>query len=217
MGGKLGTETVSRDELVGREPEGSKLVARRDLAPLATALRAGGKRIVTINGSFDLLHAGHIHILREASRQGDVLIGGLKSDRSVRSYKGSGRPFVPQTQRAELLLALRYVSYVHLFDEPVPMPFFGEIRPDVHVNGAEYGEDCVEAPLVRISAGGFTSSLGSADCRRANSFARSLPRPKSRPPCKRRAIYRDTPAGTVWAHCRSTAASTISVVMRPCS
>ncbi len=151
--GKLGTATVSQEELAGPEPEGSRLVARRELAPLAAALRARGKRIVTINGSFDLLHAGHVHILREASRQGDVLIVGLNSDASIRSYKGPTRPYIPQSQRAELLLALRYVNYVHIFDEPVPMPFLDEIRPDVHVNGAEYGEECIEAPLVRRFGG----------------------------------------------------------------
>ena len=56
-------------------------------------------------------------------------------------------------RRAEMLLSLRYVDYVHVFDEPVPMPFLDEVRPDVHVNGAEYGEDCVEAPLVKQYGG----------------------------------------------------------------
>jgi rfaE bifunctional protein nucleotidyltransferase chain/domain len=103
---------------------------------------------VTINGSFDLMHAGHLHILREAARQGNVLIVGLNSDASVRSYKGANRPIVPERQRAEMLLALRAVDYVHVFDEAVPMPFIEEVRPDVHVNGAEYGEACIEAATV---------------------------------------------------------------------
>jgi D-beta-D-heptose 7-phosphate kinase/D-beta-D-heptose 1-phosphate adenosyltransferase len=151
--GKFGTATVSRRELAGSEAERPNLVSRRELAALAAGLRSNGKRIVTINGSFDLLHAGHVHILREAKRQGDVLIVGLNSDASVRSYKGPDRPLVSETQRAELLLALRFVDYVHIFDEPVPMPFLAEVRPDVHVNGAEYGENCIEAALVRRFGG----------------------------------------------------------------
>jgi D-beta-D-heptose 7-phosphate kinase/D-beta-D-heptose 1-phosphate adenosyltransferase len=152
--GKLGTATITPAELADRDDvEGARLVPRRELAPLAERLRAQGRRIVTLNGSFDLLHAGHLHILREASRQGDVLIIGLNSDASVRSNKGPSRPLVPQAQRAEMLLALRYVDYVHVFDEQVPMPFLAEVRPDVHVNGAEYGEDCIEASLVRRLGG----------------------------------------------------------------
>jgi D-beta-D-heptose 7-phosphate kinase / D-beta-D-heptose 1-phosphate adenosyltransferase len=151
--GKFGTATVSPRELAGSDAVRPHLVSRGELAPLVAALRSSGKRIVTTNGSFDLLHAGHVHILREASRQGDTLIVGLNSDASVRSYKGPDRPFVSEAQRAELLLALRFVDYVHIFDEPVPMPFLAEVRPDVHVNGAEYGEDCIEAPLVRRFGG----------------------------------------------------------------
>ena len=151
--GKLGTATVTPRELLGTEADAARLVSRRELAPLAAALRSKGKRIVTINGSFDLLHAGHLHILREASRQGDVLIVGINSDSSVRELKGPERPLIPEAQRAELLLALRDVDYVHIFDETVPMPFLEEIRPDVHVNGAEYGEDCIEASLVRSHGG----------------------------------------------------------------
>jgi D-beta-D-heptose 7-phosphate kinase/D-beta-D-heptose 1-phosphate adenosyltransferase len=147
--GKLGTATVSPAELLNEGSALQRLVDRTQLGELAAWLRAQGKRIVTINGSFDLLHAGHVHILREARRQGDVLIVGLNSDQSVRRYKGDGRPFVAEADRAELLLGLRDVDYVHVFDEDVPMPFIEQVKPHVHVNGAEYGEDCIEAPLVR--------------------------------------------------------------------
>src|SRR5205814_8657993 len=77
--GKFGTATVSQDDIVQRS-DSRRLVTRRQLAPLAATLRARGKRIVTINGSFDVLHAGHLHILNEARRLGDVLVVGLNSD-----------------------------------------------------------------------------------------------------------------------------------------
>jgi D-beta-D-heptose 7-phosphate kinase/D-beta-D-heptose 1-phosphate adenosyltransferase len=151
--GKFGTATVTREELMDSEPGESRLLNRAQLAPLAQTLKAQGKRIVTLNGSFDLLHAGHLHILEEAHNQGDVLIVGLNSDASVRAYKGAQRPIIPEAQRARMLLALRAVDYVHIFDESEPMPFLAEIKPHVHVNGSEYGADCIEAPMVKAAGG----------------------------------------------------------------
>lgn len=151
--GKFGTATVKPEELLRDAQPPLDVVSRMELAPLAAGLRMRGKRITTVNGSFDLLHAGHLHILREARRQGDVLIVGLNSDASVRSYKEPGRPMVPQAQRAELLMSLRYVDYVHIFEEPDPISFLEEIRPDVHVNGSEYGPECLEAPVVHRYGG----------------------------------------------------------------
>jgi D-beta-D-heptose 7-phosphate kinase/D-beta-D-heptose 1-phosphate adenosyltransferase len=150
--GKFGTATVTPEEML-EDTDALRLVPRRGLAPLAATLRARGRRIVTINGSFDLLHGGHLHILSEARRQGDVLIVGLNSDASVRGYKGPTRPIVPERRRAEMLLALRMVDYVHIFDEPDPIAFLKEVQPHVHVNGSEYGEDCIESETVRRAGG----------------------------------------------------------------
>jgi D-beta-D-heptose 7-phosphate kinase/D-beta-D-heptose 1-phosphate adenosyltransferase len=145
--GKFGTATVSAHELASDEA-GGRVVRREELTGLAATLRGKGKRIVTVNGAFDLLHCGHLHVLREAKRQGDVLIVGLNSDASVRRYKGARRPIVPESQRAEMLLALRDVDYVHVFEEADPIAFIEQVAPDVHVNSAEYGENCVEAATV---------------------------------------------------------------------
>jgi D-beta-D-heptose 7-phosphate kinase/D-beta-D-heptose 1-phosphate adenosyltransferase len=150
--GKFGTATVAAEEVL-QSADTIRLVPRGALSQLAETLRARGKRIVTINGSFDLLHAGHLYILNEASQQGDVLIVGLNSDRSVRSYKGPDRPLVPGRHRAEMLLALRMVDYVHVFDELDPIAFLREVKPDVHVNGSEYGAECIEAEVVRQGKG----------------------------------------------------------------
>ncbi len=150
--GKFGTATVTAEEIL-QDTDTLRLVPRSALAQLAATLRAKGKRLVTINGSFDILHNGHLHILNEAHRQGDVLIVGLNSDRSVASYKGPGRPIVPERRRAEMLLALRMVDYVHVFDELDPIAFLKELNPDVHVNGSEYGEDCIESDTVKRGGG----------------------------------------------------------------
>jgi len=150
---KLGTATVTREEILHDALDRTRLVERDRLSSLAALLRSQGKRIATINGSFDLLHAGHLHILEEARRQGDVLIVGLNSDASVKRYKSADRPLINEADRARMLLALRCVDYVHIFEEDVPMPFLEELKPDVHVNGSEYGADCIEAPVVQKNGG----------------------------------------------------------------
>ena len=150
--GKFGTATVTPEEIL-QDTDALRLVPRLALSQLAATLRAKGKRIVTTNGSFDLLHNGHLHLLNEARQRGDVLIVGLNSDASVKAYKGPNRPIVPERRRAEMLLALRMVDYVHIFDEPDPIAFLKELNPDVHVNGAEYGEDCIESATVRRGGG----------------------------------------------------------------
>jgi D-beta-D-heptose 7-phosphate kinase/D-beta-D-heptose 1-phosphate adenosyltransferase len=149
---KFGTATVTPEEILF-DTDRLRLIERQALAGLAASLRARGKRIVTLNGSFDLLHNGHLFILSEARQQGDVLIVGLNSDASVRAYKGPSRPLVPERRRAEMLLGLRVVDYVHIFDETDPIAFIGEVKPDVHVNGSEYGEDCIERDAVKANGG----------------------------------------------------------------
>jgi D-beta-D-heptose 7-phosphate kinase/D-beta-D-heptose 1-phosphate adenosyltransferase len=151
--GKFGTATVTATELLQSRDARRGLVVRSGLPELSVSLKGMGKRIVTINGSFDLFHAGHLYILQQAREQGDVLIVGLNSDASVKRYKGSNRPLVPEAERADLLLGLRCVDYVHIFDEADPIAFLEAVRPDVHVNGAEYGENCIEASTVKEHGG----------------------------------------------------------------
>jgi D-beta-D-heptose 7-phosphate kinase / D-beta-D-heptose 1-phosphate adenosyltransferase len=150
---KFGTATVTATELLQSRAARRGLVVRSGLPELSVSLKGQGKRVVTINGSFDLFHAGHLYILQQAREQGDVLIVGLNSDASVKRYKGPDRPLVTEVERADLLLGLRCVDYVHIFDEADPIAFLDAVRPDVHVNGAEYGEDCIEAPTVKEHGG----------------------------------------------------------------
>lgn len=131
----------------------SKIVSRDVLRARCAEFRAQGLTIVTCNGSFDLFHYGHLCFLEEAKAQADILVVGLNSDSSIKQYKSPDRPVIPQEQRAALLAALSIVSLVHIFDETVPMPFLEAVRPNVHVNGAEYGADCIEAPLIKEMGG----------------------------------------------------------------
>jgi rfaE bifunctional protein nucleotidyltransferase chain/domain len=116
-------------------------------------IRAAGSSIATINGSFDLLHAGHLHILFEAAKQADILIVALNTDSSIRRYKSLARPIIPLEYRLEAISALEFVDYVTWFDETDPRAILSRIRPDIHVNGAEYGKNCIEAEVVRLGGG----------------------------------------------------------------
>jgi rfaE bifunctional protein nucleotidyltransferase chain/domain len=106
-------------------------------------------RPCVLNGSFDLLHAGHLFIIYQASLQADRLIVALNSDLSIQRYKSSDRPIIPLQYRLEMIAALEFVDYVTWFDETDPCKLIEKIKPDVHVNGKEYGENCIEAPVVK--------------------------------------------------------------------
>jgi rfaE bifunctional protein nucleotidyltransferase chain/domain len=132
----------------------SRLLGREDAAREAREVREGGGRVVLTNGCFDLLHRGHVDLLEGARSLGDLLLVALNTDASVRRLKGPGRPLQTEEDRARLLLALRAVDRVVLFDEDTPGAVIGEIRPDVLVKGEEYGEpEIVGADLVRSYGG----------------------------------------------------------------
>jgi rfaE bifunctional protein nucleotidyltransferase chain/domain len=125
-----------------------------DVALLAEAWRAEGKRIVLANGCFDLLHVGHVRYLRAARALGDVLVVALNSDASVRRLKGPGRPIMPEAERAEIVAALQPVSAVVVFDEDTVDGLARRLRPDVQAKGTDYTEDSVpEGPTVRAAGG----------------------------------------------------------------
>lgn len=130
-----------------------KLIHPNDLSAKVTELRGEKKTIASLNGSFDLLHAGHLHIIYEASRVADILIVALNSDSSIMQYKSPDRPIIPLEYRLELMAALEFVDYVTWFEETNPIRILSLIKPDVHVNGSEYGENCVEAPTVKLHGG----------------------------------------------------------------
>ena len=132
----------------------AKIRSRDEIAALAESLRQAGQKIVFTNGCFDLLHVGHMYLLREAKKLGDVLIVGLNSDASVRRLKGDGRPIVAADDRADAIAALESVDYLVVFEEPDPMDLLQRIRPDVLVKGNDYAEsDVVGADFVKTYGG----------------------------------------------------------------
>jgi len=109
---------------------------------------------VFTNGCFDLLHPGHVALLAQAKRQGDFLMVGLNSDRSVKAIKGEGRPLQDQASRAAVLAALRDVDGVVAFDEETPLELIRALEPDVLVKGGDYAlEQVVGRGIVEARGG----------------------------------------------------------------
>jgi len=131
-----------------------KIYQREDLLPLLRERQQRGEKAVLTNGCFDLLHVGHLRTLQAARAEGDFLIVGLNTDRSVKRFKGDTRPLVPEAERAEMLAGFACVDYVVLFDERTAAPLVEFLRPDVYVKSEEYRDKPLpEADVVRAYGG----------------------------------------------------------------
>ena len=105
------------------------------------------------NGNFDLLHIGHVRYLQAARESGDMLVVGINSDASVRSYKGPDRPVVPEEERAEIVAALRCVDYAVIFEEPTAVALVQALQPDIYVKGGDYKPGGKPLPEAQVVAG----------------------------------------------------------------
>ncbi len=114
------------------------------------------------NGCFDLLHVGHVRYLEGARAEGDVLVVAVNSDASMRLLKGDGRPILPAEARAQLVAALRAVSYVVVFDDPDVGTILATLRPDVHAKGTDYTVESVPERDVAKRLGVRTAIVGDA-------------------------------------------------------
>lgn len=124
------------------------------LISLIEAHKKKGELVVFTNGCFDILHVGHVRYLSEAKESGDILIVGLNSDASVRGLKGEGRPVQTEEDRAEILVSLRFVDYVVIFDEETPLNLIMALMPDVLVKGEDWEEGDIVGAREVTSWGG---------------------------------------------------------------
>lgn len=147
-----------------------RVIGRAALVDIRKRLKRAGKRVVFTNGTFDILHRGHVEYLQAARRMGDVLIVGLNTDASIRRIKGDKRPINHNRDRAIVLAALGCVDYVCLFGDDTPFRLIGALVPDVLVKGADWsadaivGKDIVEAHggcvrRIRLTRGRSTTNV----------------------------------------------------------
>lgn len=131
-----------------------EVVDQKKLLDIVSELKKQNKTIVTTNGCFDIIHAGHVRYLKHAKKLGDVLIMCLNSDASVQRLKGPTRPLNHQDDRAEVMAALESINYVVIFEEDTPVDILAKIKPDIHVKGGDYSEDTLPETKVIKEGGG---------------------------------------------------------------
>jgi rfaE bifunctional protein nucleotidyltransferase chain/domain len=146
-----------------------KILSQDELLTERARLRDVGQKLVFTNGVFDILHVGHVRYLEQARALGDALVVAINSDASVRELKGAGRPLINERERAEILAALRAVSYVSVFDDASPRSLIADLLPDVLVKGGDYnldeihGREEVEAAGGRVVSLPFVAGVSSSD------------------------------------------------------
>jgi D-beta-D-heptose 7-phosphate kinase/D-beta-D-heptose 1-phosphate adenosyltransferase len=116
----------------------NRVLTRKEIKIEVEILQKTGKKVVFTNGCFDLLHLGHINLFKKAKDIGDVLIVAINSDKSLSYIKGSKRPLINEKDRAELLLSLKFIDYVIVFDERTPKEILSELHPDILIKGDDY-------------------------------------------------------------------------------
>ena len=172
--GKIGAVPISKSEILselmgGSNPLYTKIKVLDELEEILNNHRKENKKIVFTNGCFDILHIGHIEYLKFSRKQGDVLVIGLNTDRSVREQKGDKRPFVSEDERARLISALEDVGYVILFDELTPEKLIRRIKPDVLVKGEDWkekgvvGREFVESYGGKVILAPFVKDVSTTD------------------------------------------------------
>ena len=133
---KRGVASVCIDEVLDELKKNYR--NEKALNNFVATQRSEGNSIVVTNGCFDVLHSGHLKLLKEASKIGDKLLVLLNSDYSVQRLKGSGRPILGEIERADILDALEFVDYVYIFDSETPIKHIERIKPNYLVKGSDY-------------------------------------------------------------------------------
>jgi len=154
----LGTTSVSKDQLTTEIEKLSHSYSKvKNLKELSKALsdrRRKREKVVFTNGCFDILHTGHLKILKESRKQGDLLVVALNSDKSVRRLKGKNRPVISEIDRATMISSFNFVDYVVIFNEDTPLKIIREIKPDVITKGGDYKKEQVVGKKYVESYGG---------------------------------------------------------------
>ncbi|HUU37655.1 MAG TPA: adenylyltransferase/cytidyltransferase family protein [Candidatus Desulfaltia sp.] len=157
-----------------------KVFGLEELVRIRRRLKRQGKKVVFTNGCFDLLHAGHIRLFREAAKMGDVLIVALNSDASVRRFKGSARPIFPLRERFEILSAIGDIDFLVSFPEATPRRIVAALLPDVLVKGGDWGPDEIVGRAEVEGAGGRVARVRFVEGHSSSSIIRRIIRSQAR-------------------------------------
>jgi D-beta-D-heptose 7-phosphate kinase/D-beta-D-heptose 1-phosphate adenosyltransferase len=154
---KKGTSSIKREELIMDKIEENKESISKhitDFSRLNEVLQRDTQKIGFTNGCFDVLHAGHVHLLAESKKHCDILIVGVNTDRSVKSLKGPERPVNTLNNRIRLLEALTYVDFIFSFDEETPLDLIEKLDPDLMFKGSDYTEaNIIGADYIKSKGG----------------------------------------------------------------
>ena len=147
-----------------------KIYSADRLVKVIEGLKRDGKVVVFTNGCFDILHVGHVRYLAVAKGEGDILVVGVNSDKSVRDLKGQNRPVQDEESRAEIIASLQSVDFVVIFDEADPLSLIVKFKPDILVKGEDWKEGEIvggdevlswggKVVRARLSPGSSTTSI----------------------------------------------------------
>jgi glycerol-3-phosphate cytidylyltransferase len=143
----------SNEYLMSRQLHTGLFTSVQSILEHIVPLRKQGKTLVTTNGCFDILHAGHVRYLTDAAALGDILVVGVNCDAVVQKLKGQGRPVQGELDRACIISSLRMVECAFIFYENDPRAFLELLKPDIHVKGGDYTADIIEKPVVEANGG----------------------------------------------------------------
>ncbi|MGA9120630.1 MAG: D-glycero-beta-D-manno-heptose 1-phosphate adenylyltransferase [Bacteroidota bacterium] len=136
-----------------------KVISLKALLPIRRTLARKGVTVVFTNGTFDILHRGHVEYLAAARKLGDILVVGLNTDRSIRRIKGKNRPINPNGDRAAVLTALSAVDYVVFFGDDTPARLITRLVPDVLVKGADWKPQAIVGADTVLAHGGRVRTI----------------------------------------------------------
>ncbi len=140
-------------------PSNPKLLTPDAAADTVKAWKLQGKKVVFTNGCFDILHAGHVHYLKEARNAGDALVVGVNSDASVQRLKGEKRPVATANDRCAVLSGLEAVDALVIFDEDTPAKIIEKLLPDILVKGADWPVDNIVGAKTVLEHGGEVKTI----------------------------------------------------------
>lgn len=151
-----------------------KILKRENLKEILGKEKRGNKKLVLANGCFDIIHIGHIRYLREAKKEGDILLVAVNSDNSVKRIKGQNRPIINERERAFIIASFKCVDYVVIFEEERVDKIIEEIRPDVHCKGGDYTEESVPEKETVTSYGGKVKIVGGKKLNSSSNIIKKL-------------------------------------------